>query len=95
MQSYTPGQPARLQVTHTVNGVLTASTNLTLKVKAPDNTITTKTLTDFTNPSTGVYFFDFPTTGAIPGMYAYSFVSTSGVLDGAQDVFFVQPLLTA
>jgi hypothetical protein len=93
MLSIPIGQPARLAIALTVSGALTDSTAMTLKIEEPDGAITTKTIANLTHDGTGAYHYDFVTSK--PGMHSYYFNSTSGVLAAAQDVFFVQPLLTA
>lgn len=80
--TYDKGQAVRCECTFDVDGTLIDPTSVTAKVKAPDGTETTPTVT---NPSTGVYRAEV--TADQSGTWYYRFESTGGV--SAEERFFL------
>lgn len=80
--TYWIDQPVRIKGSFRVDGDLTAPSTVTVKVLEPDGTETSYATASLTNPSTGVYYYDYTPPNA--GRYFYRIEST-GTAKAAQE----------
>lgn len=92
--TYDIGALAKLSVEITVGGTDTDPSGITLTVVDPAGTVTTVAGGSLTHDGTGKYHYLFDLTGAIPGIWSYSFAGT-GTAQGAEwNTFFVEAART-
>ena len=79
INAYYAGSLVQVQATLKSGSTLTDSTSVRLLYRNPGGTVTTKTSTDLTNSSTGVYTFDIAVGSTSIGTWVYWFESTGAV----------------
>jgi hypothetical protein len=91
---YEIGAPARLTAAFTVDGTATDPSTVSLAVREPDGTETTKTHAagEVTKDGTGNYHFDWPVAKA--GRHHWTFTGTGNAADVQSGEFWARPKQT-